>query len=141
MRNCELNGLKDLNQGTEYVRGKIVDALNHLIDLGVAGFRVDAAKHMWPADLGVIYSRLKNLNTDHGFELNSRPFIYQEVIDLGGEAISKHEYTALGVVTEFGHSAEIGRVFRGKDQLKYLRNCMLIVIICLKKQNFNIIIV
>lgn len=39
MRNCELSGLKDLNQGLEHVRNMIVGYMNHLIDLGVAGFR------------------------------------------------------------------------------------------------------
>lgn len=46
IRNCELLGLPDLNQAHEWVRTKIADFLNHLIDLGVAGFRVDAMKHM-----------------------------------------------------------------------------------------------
>lgn len=35
VRNCQLVGLPDLNQGTEWVRTKIVEYLNHLIDLGV----------------------------------------------------------------------------------------------------------
>lgn len=83
VRNCELSGLKDLDQSSSYVREKIVEFLNHLIDLGVAGFRVDAAKHMWPGDLEAIYGQLKNLNTDYGFSSGARPFIYQEVIDLG----------------------------------------------------------
>lgn len=39
VRNCMLVGLKDLNQGSEYVRGKIVELLNRLISYGVAGFR------------------------------------------------------------------------------------------------------
>lgn len=60
-----------------------MEFLNKLIDLGVAGFRVDAAKHMWPEDLKAIYSSVKNLNTDFGFPKNARPYIYQEVIDLG----------------------------------------------------------
>lgn len=38
---------------------------------------------MWSADLANIYNRLKNLNIDHGFLFGARPFIYQEVIDLG----------------------------------------------------------
>ncbi|EDW08396.1 alpha-amylase A [Drosophila mojavensis] len=122
VRNCELVGLRDLNQGNSYVRDKIVDFLNHLTDLGVAGFRVDAAKHMWPGDLQAIYSRLNNLNTAHGFSSGARPYIFQEVIDLGNEAISKSEYTGLGAVTEFRHSDSIGKVFRGKDQLRYLNN-------------------
>ncbi|KAH8248637.1 hypothetical protein KR032_001635 [Drosophila birchii] len=122
VRNCELVGLRDLNQGNSYVQDKIVEFLDHLIDLGVAGFRVDAAKHMWPGDLGVIYGRLKNLNTDHGFASGSKAYIVQEVIDMGGEAISKSEYTGLGAITEFRHSDSIGKAFRGKDQLQYLSN-------------------
>jgi alpha-amylase len=67
-------------------------------------------------------SRLNNLNTAHGFAANSRSFITQEVIDLGGEAISRDEYLHIGTITEFRYSAEIGRVFRGNDLLKYLKN-------------------
>ena len=39
IRECELLGLHDLNQKSEYVRGKIVDFLNAAIEAGVAGFR------------------------------------------------------------------------------------------------------
>lgn len=42
---------------------------------------------------------------------------------LGFEPISKNEYTHIGRVTEFRYSAEIGRAFRGRNQLKYLKNC------------------
>ncbi|RZC41135.1 Alpha-amylase domain containing protein, partial [Asbolus verrucosus] len=122
VRNCDLEGLRDLNQGTDYVRGKIIEYMNHMIDLGVAGFRVDAAKHMLPADLGVIFSSLKNLNTDHGFPSGARPFIYQEVIDLGGEAISKNEYTGIGAVLEFKFGVSLGNAFQGGDKLTYLVN-------------------
>lgn len=89
VRNCWLVGLADLKQGSQYVRDKIVDFMNDLISLGVAGFRIDAVKHMWPGDLKAITDRLNNLNTNFGFPSNARPFITQEVIDLGGEAISK----------------------------------------------------
>ncbi|XP_031628205.1 alpha-amylase 4N-like [Contarinia nasturtii] len=122
VRNCELVGLRDLNQVNPFVRDKIVELLNHLIDLGVAGFRVDAAKHMWPDALKDIYNGLKTLNTAHGFEEGAKPYIVQEVIDLGGEGISRDDYTPLGAITEFRYSAEIGRVFRGHDQLRWLRN-------------------
>nr|ADP89000.1 alpha-amylase [Hermetia illucens] len=122
IRNCELVGLKDLDQSNSWVRDRIVDFLNHLVDLGVAGFRVDAAKHMWPSDLKVIYDRINNLNTAHGFAANSRPFIVQEVIDLGGEAVSKLEYNGMGAVTEFKFSQEIGGCFRGNNALKWLVN-------------------
>ena len=39
MRNCELSGLHDLYQGSDYVRGKMKEFLNKLIGIGVAGFR------------------------------------------------------------------------------------------------------
>jgi hypothetical protein len=38
---------------------------------------------MWPEDLEYIYSQIKNLSTLHGFAPQTRPFIYQEVIDYG----------------------------------------------------------
>lgn len=75
-------GLKDLDQSQEYVRGKIIDYINHLISLGVAGFRVDAAKHMWPEDLSVIFSSVNELNSEY-FPSGSKPLFYQEVIDTG----------------------------------------------------------
>lgn len=83
---------------------------------------MDAAKHMWPEDLKVIYSRLKNLSVAHGFPAQLRPFIYQEVIDLGGEAIKKQEYTQLGRVIEFTYGVVLGNIFRRNEPLKYLKN-------------------
>lgn len=52
--------------------------MNRLIDLGVAGFRMDACKHMWPGDLENVYGRLHNLSL-RWFPNGSRPFIFQEV--------------------------------------------------------------
>ncbi|KAL4715018.1 hypothetical protein ACJJTC_003169 [Scirpophaga incertulas] len=120
VRNCELVGLKDLDQSIDHVRNMIVDFMNTLIDLGVAGFRIDAAKHMWPEDLRIIYDRLHNLSTDHGFPLNARPYIYQEVIDYGGEAVRREEYTPIGAVTEFKAGMELSNCFRGHNQLRWL---------------------
>ncbi|XP_015513629.2 alpha-amylase isoform X1 [Neodiprion lecontei] len=120
VRNCKLVGLADLNHATEWVREKIVEYMNHLIDIGVAGFRIDAAKHMWPRDLKIIVNRLKNLNTDQGFAPNSRPFIYQEVIYLGHEATNVSEYTGIGRITEFKYGLELDCCFRGNNALKWL---------------------
>lgn len=83
IRDCWL-GLPDLNQTNQHVREKQIEMLNHLIDLGVAGFRFDAMKHMWPADVEYILSRMKNLNTAYGFPTNSRPFVIGEVIQAEG---------------------------------------------------------
>lgn len=120
VRNCQLSLLKDLNQGTEHVRAIIVEYMNRLINFGVAGFRIDAAKHMWPRDLGVIINRLNNLNPVHGFPSGARPYIYQEVIDYGNEAISRQEYTMIGAVTEFRYGRELSKVFQGGEPLEQL---------------------
>lgn len=77
---------------------------------------------MWPRDLEYIYTNLHNLNTGHHFPANARPYIYQEVIDYGGEAISRHEYTPIGAVTEFRVGMELGNCFGGQNQLRWLRN-------------------
>ena len=119
VRNCELVGLHDLNQTQEDTRNKIVNYLNHLIDLGVAGFRIDAAKHQWPNDLNIMYNRLNYLNMSFSFEPKSDPFIYQEVVDSGNEAVSKYEYI-FASVSEFRYSSEISRLFSGNDDLKWL---------------------
>jgi alpha-amylase len=119
VRNCELVGLHDLNQTKEDTRGKILTYLNGLVDLGVAGFRVDASKHMYPSDLQVIFNRVKNLNASFGFAPQLAPFVYQEVIDTGNEPISKYEYV-YACVTEFRYSSEIGRSFTGNDELRWL---------------------
>ncbi|XP_019490424.1 PREDICTED: alpha-amylase 1-like, partial [Hipposideros armiger] len=78
VRDCRLSGLLDLALEKDYVRSKIAEYLNHLIDLGVAGFRIDASKHMWPGDMKAVLDKLHNLNTTW-FPEGSKPFIYQEV--------------------------------------------------------------
>uniref|UniRef100_A0A4W5Q6X9 Alpha-amylase n=1 Tax=Hucho hucho TaxID=62062 RepID=A0A4W5Q6X9_9TELE len=122
VRDCRLVSLLDLALEKDYVRGKVADYLNKLIDMGVAGFRVDASKHMWPGDLTVVYGRLHNLDT-RWFNKGSRPFIFQEVIDMGGEAIKSSEYFHLGRVTEFKYGAKIGNIFRkwNGEKLSYTK--------------------
>ncbi len=48
--------------------------------MGVAGFRVDAAKHVPSDDLKAIYYGLNDVNSDVG---SGKPFIFNEVIDYG----------------------------------------------------------
>lgn len=75
---------------------------------------------MWPMDLSSIYGKLNDLNVEFAFPEGSRPFIYQGVFDLGGDAISKTEYSGMACVTEFMHSQDIGLTFRGKKPLHSL---------------------
>jgi alpha-amylase len=101
VQNCELVGLPDLNTDANYVQNNIAAYLQDLINLGVAGFRIDAAKHMPAADITNLLSKI-----------NGMPLIFQEVIDQGGEAVTSVEYIGNGLVTEFKYSTELGRVFR-----------------------------
>lgn len=111
VQNCDLVGLNDLKTESDYVRGKIAAYMNDLISLGVAGFRIDAAKHMPSGDIANIVSRL-----------NGSPYIFQEVIDNGSEAVTKSQYTYIGDVTEFNFSNTLGHYFKSRGPLKDLRN-------------------
>lgn len=63
---------------------------------------------------------MNDLNTKHGFPENSKPFIYQEVQDMGGEVVSKTEYIGLATVTEFMYSHLISTIFKSKKPLHEL---------------------
>ncbi|EDS43922.1 alpha-amylase 2 [Culex quinquefasciatus] len=121
-RDCRVLGLPDLNQGSERVRERITHLLNKMITYGVAGFRVDAAQHMWPKELQQIYSKLYFLAMDHGFPAGSRPFINQVVVDMTATGVSKYEYTSYGTITEFRYSDTLGSIFSGQQRLTALRN-------------------
>ncbi|MGV9625054.1 carbohydrate-binding module family 20 domain-containing protein [Streptomyces sp. NPDC003487] len=101
VQNCELVGLADLDTGSDYVRNTIAEYMNHLISLGVDGFRIDAAKHIASGDLAAIKSKL------------SDPNIYwvQEVIYGAGEAVQPGEYTGNGDVDEFQGAYDLKRIF------------------------------
>ena len=75
MRNCRLVGLLYLALEKDYVRGKVAEYMNKLIDMGVAGFRVDACNHVWLGELGVVYGHLHHLNMKW-LSAGSKPFIY-----------------------------------------------------------------
>jgi alpha-amylase len=79
---------------------------------------------MWPGDLEAIFGRLHNLNTEHGFPPNSKPFMFHEVIYMGGEGPNPDQYKHLGKVTEFRYGNQLGDVVRKNNgqQMKYLNN-------------------
>jgi len=121
VRTCRLGGLLDLDQGTPWVRQKISEYFNHLIDLGVAGIRIDACKHMWPADLQAILGMVKDLNTTiYGPKV--RPFVVQEVIDPGGQAVKETEYLQSGRITNFKYGLAVASAVRRQQNFKYFTN-------------------
>ena len=99
---CELFGLSDLDTGQPYVQQQVAGFLAHLMDLGVTGFRVDAAKHIWSEELQTIMDLA-----------GGDPFVFQEVIY--DAAIGAEEYFGIGNVTELGHGAQLANVFRNGD--------------------------
>ena len=120
VRNCNLEGLLDLDHSQGYVRDRIVDYFNDVINIGVAGFRVDASKHMWPDNIQAIFDMTDDLNTAY-FPGNTRPFFYQEVIDQDtGEAVTAAEYINIARVTDFIYGREVSETFKGYKSLDSL---------------------
>lgn len=118
VQNCELSGLQDLNTGSAYVRGKIADYLVGLANMGVKGFRVDAAKHMHPSDLGAI---IDNVNS----RVTPQPFWFLEVIGAAGEAVQPSQYFSLSggqaTITEFAYGPQLHGKFAGGGKLADLK--------------------
>jgi alpha-amylase len=102
LQNCELLGMADLDTGAAHVQGTQAAYLGHLLDLGVKGFRVDAAKHMAAADLAGLFGRLKRPN-----------YRVLELILSPGEPVSAGDYLPVGDVNNFAYAYELGAAFRG----------------------------
>ncbi|MBD2000951.1 alpha-amylase family protein [Leptolyngbya sp. FACHB-541] len=105
---CELSGLPDLKTSSSYVRSRIAEYLIDLVNLGVAGFRIDAAKHINTKELGAILSLVQQ-------SVTAQPYILQEVIDPGTEAVRKSEYYSHGDVYEFEYGRLVGAKFLGLE--------------------------
>jgi alpha-amylase len=106
VQTCELVNLADLDTGSSKVQDRIAAYLNDMVSLGVAGFRIDASKHIDAVELGTILGKL-NDKTSGG-----KPYIYQEVIEASGEPIRASEYFTNGDVSEFKYSTRLGPNFR-----------------------------
>lgn len=109
VQDCELLGLADLHTGRAEVRERLAEYLIVLGELGVAGFRLDAAKHIQPVELDSILDRVIDAAGDAG---RPQPYFFGEVIDYGGEAVSMRDYYGLGYSS--GGSADLTEFrFRG----------------------------
>ncbi|WP_215609245.1 alpha-amylase [Leptothoe spongobia] len=118
VQHCQLSSKQDLDTGSEKVQAELATAMNELLALGVAGFRLEAAQHIPPDHIAKILRRLRPLNTK--FHINGgRPFIYQEVTHTGSNAIKANDYFGNGAVTEFRYGRNLGEQVR-HGQLKNL---------------------
>ncbi len=98
VQTCELVNLADLDTSSVSVRATITEYLQHLLDLGVAGFRIDAAKHIAAADVQAIVDALPEGTV-----------IMSEVIrGSGSEPVQPEEYVGAGSVFEFQYARDLG---------------------------------
>jgi alpha-amylase len=116
---CELVGLADLRTEDSMVRNRLGDYLIALHAEGVAGFRVDAAKHMQPRDIDAIVALVNDAAVAAG---RTRPYVFLEVINNPGEAVTAQQYFGVGYasggaadVTDFRYGYRIADAFLGRS--------------------------
>jgi len=116
VQDCELFSLPDLNTGLPSVRQKIADYLITLARLGVAGFRIDAAKHIQQVELDDIIDRVNLTLAGEGRPL---PYVFLEISSGYNEALSPRDFYGVGYgsggaadITEFTFVG-VGNKFRG----------------------------
>ena len=102
VQDCELLGLPDLNTGSPSVRQKIAGYLVMLVRLGVAGFRIDAAKHIQQVELDEILSIVDSTAAAEGRPL---PYYFLEVSTGTNEALGPADY--FGEAYSSGGTADI----------------------------------
>lgn len=114
LTNCfhpQLSSLADLKTETDYVRTKIAAYLQDLLNLGVYGFRIDAAKHMAVGDINAILSKLSRF-----------PYVVQEVIYGAGEPIQPNQFEVNGNVNEFRAMSAMTGAFTNGGSISGLLN-------------------
>lgn len=121
VQNCELVGLADLKTEDDSVRTRIADYLIALHSMGVAGFRIDAAKHIAPVDLDAIIAKV-NAAAQAANPARPLPYVFLEVIDNAGEAVTGQQYFGVGYasggaadITEFNYGYRVSDAFLGRN--------------------------
>ena len=119
VQNCELVGLSDLATESESVRARIAQYLIALNEIGIAGFRVDAAKHVPANDLESIFTRVNNAATAAS---RPKPFVFLEIIAGSGDAVVPQQYFGVGYasggstdITDFTYGNRISDAFYGRN--------------------------
>lgn len=105
---CRLNDLPDLKTDGSYVRGQVGNYLNKLIGMGIDGVRIDAAKHMAPADIAAFLS-----GTTQTTQAGEALWVTQEIIPDGG--VTPATYYGNGTVNEFHYVYAMKQMFQNLD--------------------------
>ncbi|WP_314688762.1 alpha-amylase family protein [uncultured Bifidobacterium sp.] len=109
VQTCRVSGLQDLDTSQPYVRRMLAAYFARLMRLGVAGFRVDAVKHIAADDVLAI-KRLVAKDTGRSVD---DIWWMQEVIGSVNEAeeIQPDRYLRSGQVSEFQYAYRLKRLF------------------------------
>ncbi len=116
--------LPDLNTANPYVQQRILSLLKECIDVGIDGFRFDAAKHIetpsdpnYPSDFweNTLEEAKKYYKQKTGKDL----YVYGEILNSpSGRGLS--EYTKFMRITDDGFVAQFKGAFASKDPLQIL---------------------
>lgn len=109
VQHCDLVGLPDLCTGCSYVQSTVGTYLRDLASLGVAGLRIDAAKHQEAGELGKVLA-----NGPTGV------YTFHEVISGANEAVKPEMYFSIGQVTEFNYARQLAPNIKEDGKMKYL---------------------
>jgi alpha-amylase len=101
---CELLGLSDLDTSSPKVRSTLATYLADLSSMGVAGFRLDAARHIKAEDIDAILD-----------ESDTEGYVVQEILTAGRVEPWLDDYLAIGNVTDFAWTEAIGQALRHRS--------------------------
>lgn len=101
MQYCELVNLADLKTSSTKVQETLAAYLNDLLSIGVAGFRIDAAKHMPIEDLEAIMSMV-----------GPEYFVFLETLVADSSVIDRSAYAQIGALTEFQFEGRVADAMR-----------------------------
>lgn len=110
IQTCELLGLHDIDTGNASVQNKLADLMKRLLKMGVAGFRVDASKHMAAHEIGEILGKVPG-----------NFYVVHELITGPGEPVAVEPYLPSGDVNVFPYAYGIGMAVRGGDLTSLLQ--------------------
>lgn len=117
LQNCELVNLADLDTSSTHVQQTLAKYLNKLIDLGINGLRLDAAKHIAAHEINAFLKLLK------------KPvYIVQELITSSSNPFDVNDYIKNGDVSAYAYPYIVGNAFKNKafsllnDFTKYMPN-------------------
>lgn len=112
---CDLQGLPDLCTECEKVQDAIAVFLSRLVEFGVAGVRIDSAKHMPPDDLAAIFKKVQHSDQLYKYAEVSRA-------TTSADAVQPDAYLRVGDVLEFGYYVKLDSSLAEPGQIQSLES-------------------